>query len=186
MKIQFSPWVTGITGRMGPITIRRCGDEFVGSLSPSRSSKPLTPRQIAQKEKFKRAVAYAQSAVRDPDLLRCYQAKGQREKIAAYAVALRDFLRPPVISQIDLTTYHGVPGDTIRVHAKDDVSVVAVEVIICTASGTLIERGFARDAGGSWWYQATTEVQPGSQATVKAIATDLPGHAGEREEVFMR
>jgi hypothetical protein len=87
-----------------------------------------------------------------------------------------DFLTPPVIDQLDVSGYQRQAGDTIRILANDDIEVVSVEVTIRTASGVLIERGFAVPVHGVWCYHATSSASAAESLAFTATARDRPGN----------
>ncbi|MFX9093407.1 hypothetical protein ABTN25_19815, partial [Acinetobacter baumannii] len=81
--------------------------------------------------------------------------------------------------EIDLSAYHGHPGDTIRIHAIDDVKVAQVGVLITDADNHLIEMGMATAGEGDFWTYPATMQAPGHHVRVIVDAADLPGHIDE-------
>ena len=104
------------------------------------------------------------------------QAKG----LALFAFVLGDFLKPPVVETIDAAGYHGRVGDLIKVSARDDFEVVAVDVVIRDAADAVLEQGPAALVGGQWTYATTVAVVAGETVTIEATATDRPGHTGSK------
>jgi len=85
-------------------------------------------------------------------------------------------LQLPVVDQIDLSTYTGKAGETIRITASDDFAVAGVEVTIHDTGGAVLEQGAATAADGVWNYVTTTNLPPGQQVSIEVTATDRPGH----------
>ncbi len=82
----------------------------------------------------------------------------------------------PVIDRIDVAGYHGQVGNPIVVHARDDVGVTSVEVLLRTAAGDVIENPATVRVGDTWRASATVAVPPGSTITVIASAFDAAGN----------
>ena len=125
-------------------------------------------------QRFKEAVAYARKAQANPE----YKAEAEARHTTAFKVATADFLHPPEISKVDLDDYHGHVGDSIRIHADDDVSVTMVGVLIVDEENHLIEMGMAWRDGAAWRYDATHETKA-HHVRVVVDAADLPGHLAE-------
>jgi hypothetical protein len=96
-------------------------------------------------------------------------------------------LHPPFVRNLDLSGYHGFPGDTIRVVAEDNLAVARLSLIIRDlTSSWVVETGeysqaFQRlDPLVEWHYQTHMAVLAGHSAEVCVTAFDL---AGNRHEV---
>ncbi|MFO1497593.1 MAG: hypothetical protein U1G07_04225 [Verrucomicrobiota bacterium] len=157
--------------------------ESDGQLLARRTPKLLPPRSQAQainSARFKAAGAYAREAAAEPDANAAYEARATGHQNARN-IAMRDFLKPPLVSAIDLGGYAGCPGDVIRVRALDDTQVTAVEVAIRTTAGFLLEQGSAQVEGaeGDWFYAAVTPVAGQTTVSVSATARDRAGNRGE-------
>jgi hypothetical protein len=89
-----------------------------------------------------------------------------------------DFLNPPAVDEIDLSSYTGKIGDEIRIRASDDVDVQGVSVAIRAQGGAVIEEAAAvlSPGKGVWSYTATTDLQAGQAVSIEVSATDRPGH----------
>lgn len=100
-------------------------------------------------------------------------------------MALRDFLKAPVVKKINTEMYNGTPGSTIIVHAKDDFRVAEVKVsIYLTSTGDLLEEGNATLApiNREKWIYTTSQANASLVGlTIIATATDLPGNTGVLE-----
>jgi hypothetical protein len=153
--------------------------------SPPRVSGKASEAQRAQRRKFQRAVLYAGAAVSDPETAPVYAAKsgnGHTPRI----VAIADYLHAPDIERIDVSGYHGQPGDVIRIEAIDDVAVREVKVVITGADGAPVEEGYAvaEATGYEWTYTATVVNDSLAGDRIEVYASDLPGNLTKAEEVL--
>lgn len=124
---------------------------------------------------FKDAVAYARRVHQQA----VYQNGAERLHNTPFHVATADFLHPPEIKEIDLSAYHGRPGDLIRIRADDDVQIAKVGILITDEENHLLEMGLAKPGDrGDWTYAATLQA-PGHHVRVIVDAADLPGHLDE-------
>jgi hypothetical protein len=143
---------------------------------PRPSQKP-SEKQIAYRRKFVQATRYATNILKDPEMFIAYKAK-IRKGITPYNIALRDFLTPPVIRNIDVSGYKGNQGEKIRVAARDDFRLTRVHVQIAGPNGLLIEEGecVLPLSWEPYEYTATIPVPDLSGITIIARAYDLPGN----------
>jgi hypothetical protein len=153
--------------------------------SPPRVSGKASEAQRAQRRRFQRAVLYAGAAVSDPETGPVYAAKSGRGRTARI-VAIADYLHAPDIERVDVSGYHGQPGDVIRIEATDDVAVKAVKVVIVNTDGTPVEEGFAvaEATGYEWTYAATTVNDSLAGDRIEVYASDLPGNITKAEEIL--
>ena len=117
--------------------------------------KPLFPldqhhqkhkqKQVEHRYLFTKAVHFAQIQMADPVYGEKYRqaakAKGLRN---ANNLAVRDYLRPPVIENLDAIAYHSEVGDEILIEAFDDFEVEKVAIEIYHLDGSLLEKGLAQ------------------------------------------
>jgi hypothetical protein len=97
----------------------------------------------------------------------------------AYALAVADWFGAPKVLEINVDRWTGNAGETIRVKARDKVSVARVEVVIRNAQGDVLEMGEAvqSETGSAWWNYTTQSSVPLTPfPTLQAIAFDLPGN----------
>jgi len=139
-----------------------------------------TPGQLQVQERFKLAFGYAKNAMTNPELYALYNAKATKDCFA-YKWAVKDYLRPPRITVIDTTDYHGVTGDKIIVLASDCVKVVSVSIRIIGADGNLIEEGLCQldTVAANYEYTATNQVQSLTGIKIVARVKDTPGNRTE-------
>lgn len=158
---------------------RRAGKGYVAAAPEVNENRQPTAKQLAVQEKFKVSTAFAQLAMKSPELKAAYQAVAARGQ-SAYNVAFQDASYAPTVLHIFPTSYTGAIGSMIIVHATDDFKVNAVVVSIHNSLGELIEEGaaIANPDGLSWNYIAT-QVNPQLSGTkIKAKAFDIPENEG--------
>jgi hypothetical protein len=171
----------GLSGKIGDLLVfrQRAGKTVVAKV-PTVSHK-VTPAQLAQRRKFQHAVLYAGGVASDPGLSEAYAAKtkpGQTFRNLAVA----DYLHAPDIEVIDLSGYHGKPGDVIRIEVTDDFAVREVKAVITNPDGSVVEEGFAtpEPAGYGWRYTATAVNDDLSGDRIDVFASDTPGNIAEK------
>src|SRR5688572_6628444 len=174
------------SGKVGGLLVFRrwFGQTIIGRI-PQRSSDPPTPAQIKVRKNFGKSVAYAKSVMGNPPLLALYKAKAG-QGVSFLNLAISDFIRSPVIGNIDTGAYNGAAGDTIIINVSDDFKVNSVSISISDVNGNLVEQGNAMQSGDNndWIYLVTVAnaQAPGSRIIVKA--TDLPGNVTSEVRVL--
>jgi hypothetical protein len=182
-KLNLNSALKGIRGMIDGWVYKKFGDGAVLTRKPTRDGPPTAP-ELAQRDRFRQASAYAVGALANPTLRAFYElaATEHETPIRPYAIALGDYFTAPVITQIDPTDYHGVIGDTIAVTttpANPDVAGVTVTLRL-PASGaatepTVLETGAAVLVDGRWVYTATVAAPSGAALTIEAKAVDAHG-----------
>jgi hypothetical protein len=131
------------------------------------------------------ASRWAKRILRDPEMLAAYREKAGKGQ-SAYNVAISDYLNSPVVSEINVSNYHGHAGDKIIVTAKDDFRVRNVNVTIAGPGGKELEHGACKpgESGIYWHYTATTDTGNPEGLTVNAIARDYPGNMANLSTVI--
>ena len=84
---------SGIFGSMLLMKSRKGGKVAVWMPTVRPKVKP-SEKQIAARDRFKKAAVYARDAMKDPELLAKYSVKATRS-VPAYQLAVNDFLRKP-------------------------------------------------------------------------------------------
>ena len=176
-KTTLNSALQSIRGRIDDWVYRKFGDRMVISRRPEFHG-PLSAAQLAVRERFREAAAYAKAALADPVRQPLYQAAARAKGLSLFAFVMGDFLNPPEVKAIDATGYHGRVGDPIKVTASDDFEVASVNVVIRTAANAVLEQGPAALANGRWSYATTVPVAAGATVTIEATAQDRPGHPG--------
>jgi hypothetical protein len=186
MAISFNNIITnGLTGKIGGIVFRRWYGKTViaKEQSPYYSSSPA---QQNHRQLFQQASAYAKKVLLDTELLQFYQSRirgGQR----AYNIALADYLKPPVIEEVDTSDYQGLPGSAVLARVTDDGKVTSVRMKIERPDGSLVEEGLAvvQEDGMHWKYiVAAPHILKGCRLVIEAW--DLPGRKSVRIEILKK
>jgi hypothetical protein len=174
-----------VRGKRGHVVFRRRGDgTFRSVFKPGDSVRVPSTDQLDVRAAFTAASKYASTAGDDPASVAFYQGVAKADKLGnMHAAAMRDYLRPPVIGEIDLSGYGRHVGDPILVDATDDAEVVSVTVRLRGGDGAELEAGAATRLDERWRYVATTEVPPGPPVTLEVIARDRPQHEGVKSLV---
>lgn len=183
-KVELNSALSALSGRMDNWVYRRTRRGVSVGKRPLMT-RPPTLAQVAVRDRFRQAAAYAKAALLDPALRSRYEAVARSRALAAFPCALTDFLTPPRVDAIDLGAYHGRVGDLIKVAAFDDFEVTGVTVTIRDDADGLLMQGPAVLTDGRWSYAATAAIQIGEAVTVEAVATDRPGHTGSRSVPFV-
>jgi hypothetical protein len=178
MAKQSSNVVTyGLRGKIGDLLIfRQLHGQTVISKVP-QPGKKASEKQLAHRQRFQRAVVYSTIACADPELSAAYKAAAGKTQ-SARNIAIADMLHAPDITGIDLSNYHGQPGDVITIDVTDDFAVKEVKVIITNSDGSLVEEGNAQsDASGFRWTYIATQTNAGLEGDrIEIMASDIPGN----------
>lgn len=177
MKTKNNIVTEGLSGKINKLVFRQRFGETVVAKAPKRTGISSTA-QLGIRQLFKEAVIYAKASLADMATRLAYKAKAKPGQ-TAFNMALADFFKPPVISDIDTGNYTGIVGSSITIAASDDFKVVSVRVRIETATGNLVEDGMATLSGDGlhWLYASSTNSGNVSGYVVIVTATDLPGHS---------
>lgn len=174
----------GYGGTLGKqVVLRQRGEKNILATRPKRSgddSKTLTPKQLAHRERFAKAIVYARKCMENPQVMERYAAviRGNQN---AFNVAMKDAMVPPLLSNLQTEAYTGAAGQPISVEAIDNFRVVSVEFKLISSDGTLLESGQAtQDENGFGWIYTSQVSNPqiaGTTILVKAM--DLPKNSSE-------
>lgn len=144
---------------------------------PQPSGLPPTAAQIAVREAFIAAANYAKQALADPTAYQVYADAARVMLMPAFAVAVGDYLKPPVIEEIGLAAFNGQIGDRIVILASDDVGVMSVNVVVRqNSTAAVLEQGAAVLTNNVWVYTATTQMPLNQDVAFEVTAVDRPGH----------
>ena len=177
-KVTLNSALQGIRGKIDNWVYRRFGDRMVIARRPEFTGEP-SAGQLAVREKFRAAAAYARGALADPVTQALYQAAAKSRGVSTFAFVMGDFLNAPEVRSIDTSGYRGQVGDQIVVSAVDDFEVVSVNVVLRDAADAVIEEGPAALVVGRWTYTATQTVAGGNSVTIEATAKDHAGNSGK-------
>lgn len=109
-----------------------------------------------------------------------YITKAKRLGVTPYSLALVDWFEAPRVLEINVDSWTGKIGETIRVKARDNVRVAHVSMVIRDADENVLEMGEATQSepGSAWWnYTTKSVVKMTPFPTVEATAYDLPGNS---------
>lgn len=99
--------------------------------------------------------------------------------VSAYYFAILDWFEAPEVLEINVDSWTGKPGQTIRVKARDNIGVAVVTVVIRDLDDNVVEMGEAVPfkEGSPWWkYTTRSYVAMEPFPTVEATARDLAGN----------
>jgi hypothetical protein len=184
-KINDNFLVKGARGNMSKQFVYKTrGNNTHIAKMPVRNRKiESTERQLEIRDLFTEASAYATGAIDSPELKKEYEKKAPAG-VTAFNMALRDFLKPPVVKSIDASMYDGSVSSTIAVKARDDFRVASVTVSIKTAAGALVEEGAALlnpINRNQWIYSAVKSNASLAGSIISATARDVPGNKAKLE-----
>lgn len=184
MKTEKNIVVRYASGMVGDQLVARewKGIPYLANAPSYPEDRKFSEKQIAHQERFLDATAYGKQAILKEELLELYAKEAENAPLTPYNVAIRDFLRPPKVRDIDVTGYSGQPGDEIVVRAVDDVEVVGVHVVVIN-NGDVVEEGDAvRDEFNATLWRYTAQETNGVEGTiVRALAADIPGNVTSGE-----
>jgi hypothetical protein len=170
------------SGKFGDqIVLRNRNGLSVLAMIPKKFEREPTPAQLAHQLFFRKATIYAKAVMNDPIKNAKYAVKAVNGK-TVYTLAISDFMKPPVVDEIDVTNYKGKIGDKIVVQARDRFEVTQVNLKIIGVDSEVIEEGpCTLDAMNLYWgYTATVQKDVVAGMTITATAMDNPGHAGNK------
>lgn len=177
-KVTLNPIFEAISGNVGDLVLRELRGQTIVSRKPALNGE-LSAAQIAHRDRFKRAVAYAKSVLADPAVRPVYEAVAFAKNTQVFALIIADFLNLPKIVSVDSSQYNGQAGGVIKVITTDDFGVANLRIDIYDADeGTDFESGQAVEspAGSGYWYYTTIANAPaGIVAGIQVTATDRPG-----------
>jgi hypothetical protein len=178
-KVKNNLVIHGLSGMLGKqLVVRRTKNgQYIVSAAPNQPKQELTDAQKEHREKFRQAVLFAKGALKSPE----YQEAADARGVSAYNVAVADFLHPPEIQKIDLSSYQGQADEKIATTAVDDVKVKTVGVMIVNDDGTLVEKGTAvvGDANTNQWLYTTRQAATSASVKIVVDVADLAGQVAE-------
>ena len=188
MAISYNNQITAkYHGRIGDIVLRHFGDRSVISKRPNCSKVIRSKAQLTNQKKFKQAIKYAEHVYADEELYVQY-AKMKKKNRSVWNVVISDYMLMPVIVDIELGNYEGVPGNVVSISAWDKYKIERVSVLIKNMMGELIESGDAEvreSSGGRMWdYRVTKENQNYTGGKIEVCAYDRPGNKISKEIIL--
>jgi hypothetical protein len=178
-----------ITGTVGDVTITTWKGIKVAKRRRGPSTVPPSQAQIQQRNRFLLASAYAKEVGADRQKRALYEALAKGQPTTWRALAIQDYLTPPIIVRVDVDEYTGKAGERIDVFVQDATCQrVKVTVLDPTqgganALGAVVEEGEAQRAVEGqdfhWVYRTTANfpnAQSGKPFRLLIEAEDLPGN----------
>ena len=94
-KVKLAPFLEQVYGTFGKeVTFRRTPKGKTSIIKMADMSKvQWSPAQVAQRQRMKEAIAYAQAVLADPERKKIYAKRGKRKHRRAYDEALSEYLR---------------------------------------------------------------------------------------------
>lgn len=177
MKVKLNPMFEEASGQLGELVFREVNGVTIAGRKPSFTGDPSVG-QIAQRERFKQAVAYGKSVMANESVRARYEEAAKNKNIPVFALTIADFFNEPTIQRVDLSAYHGVAGDPIYIYASDDLGVMQVSILITGNANSVLEGGQAVEeiaGSGLWKYETRSGFSEGDQVNLTVTATDRPG-----------
>lgn len=168
-KVRNNALMRGFSGAIGDdLVLRQLDKQTIFSRRGVVKKKP-SEQQIVNRMRFAEAALFAASKLKQPKASLEYKimAALQGHRTAQLA-AISDFLNDPKIAGVDLKEYNGRVGDVIGITPELLYKIIAIDVQIFAADGTLLEEGKAVEHELNWKYIATV-VNPMTKGTTIAF-----------------
>ncbi len=177
--VNLNALVDGVSGKVGKklVLLRRGGRTLLSSRP--QLAGVISDKQLAQRERFRKAAQYARGILLKPAIKDEYKLAAKNDAfLNAFSAAVADYLKAPEIASVNLDNYHGNLGDPIIITSVTDYKLVRVYVSLQKADGTILESGDATSSGTrlEWTYLATTAIADLTGVKVVITATDRPGN----------
>src|SRR5690242_15390083 len=102
-KVDPNSLTAGISGSIGDLTIVRKKNGSIYLRRKSTKKPKQTPAREKQRARLGHASAYASAALADPAKKAIYEAAAKATGQSAQNLAVRDYMHPPVIEEIELS-----------------------------------------------------------------------------------
>jgi len=108
-----------ITGTVGDVTITTWKGIKVAKRRRGPSTVPPSQAQMQQRNRFLLASTYAKEVGADRQKRALYEALAKGQPTTWRALAIQDYLTPPIIVRVDVDEYTGKAGERIDVFVQD-------------------------------------------------------------------
>jgi hypothetical protein len=132
---NLNPALRDLSGNLSGYVFRiqADGSTQVAKVPRRDPDRQFSAAQLAHREHFKEAVAYSRHVIQeDPTALALYKhlqvKRGPMSRLRA--IIIGDKLKPPTITTVDVSQYHGAVGDVIAIKAEDNMAVARVTATI--------------------------------------------------------
>ena len=172
-----NPLVT-IKGKIKDLYIVEVNGKLLVKTCPRREPAEATAAQKPVREHLQAGNRFWKQVKANPELEKVYAGAAKAKRRRAVDLAKGDAMRPPAVTNVDLTGYVGEPAGIARVEAVDDFEVVTLHLRIRELNGALLEEGDAAfdTSTGSWVYAAKTAQPAGRAVVFEVTASDRPGN----------
>ena len=159
-------------GKLGGLVFVRNADGTVHVRHSPVREAGFTEGELSNQARFKQAVTYVGKVRQQPDVYTAYQAAARAKGKRACDLANADCRHPPIIQDVDLSSYKGEVGEPIRVQAIDDFAVTAVTLTLTEINGLLLEQGSAvlLTRTSTWLYLTETAIPAGQTVVVVHVS----------------
>jgi len=193
-RLTPNPAIRSISGLVDGFVYRHQPDGTITiARSPLRNpNRPISPARLAQTTRFKQAMLRSSQLLQDLPTRAAYEwlHAGRSPMLRLNAMVVSDILKPPLIPTLDLSAYHGHPGDTIRIVAQDNLAIARLDLLIRDlATGRDVETAANTPAIAQlsprleWRYTTTTAIPAGHPLEIRVTAYDLAGNQTETRPV---
>jgi hypothetical protein len=189
-KVILNPAIQVLSGDISGFVYRHHADGRITIAKAGVRSQDFepTPAQAAQMQKFKEASARYTRLMQEAGTKAAYEQvlANAEPGIQLRAMVIGDILSAPKIDTLDLSSYQGQVGDTIRVVAEDNVGIKRLELVIYDQTHQATLEGETHDLGANiqgtveWVYSVTTAVPVDHAVEVRVTAVDLAGNRIEQ------
>lgn len=167
-----------LSGKIGDIVVRnrKDGTQVIARAPVSKTDWAAVGGQGANRDKFKVANDYAIAVLANPEQRKFYQklVKGNQN---VQNIALRDYSKPPRITNFKLKREPGSNTIVVTIDAVDDTMVTEVNLTLYDAYDQVIMAGAATslDYPDRWEYRAE-HAEMDRLHQVEILAYDYPGN----------
>ncbi|MCX6246702.1 MAG: hypothetical protein NTW10_03120 [Bacteroidetes bacterium] len=173
------------SGKLGTVVLQK--DGVMRSL-PDVSKRVLSGEQIKHLIRFKQAKEYARRVLADPLLRAQYEEplrkwKRKKPNIGIYQLAIKDFMKPPKITGVEIERGPRGREVTLIIQATDVIMVAGVSVCILSSSGKILEQGEATERNPQFGFQYLVK-DPSllkKDSILRVSVWDMPGIVTERD-----
>ena len=176
--------MSGARGNVGNVVFRQWNGQTIITSLPETT--PRSKSQLGQQRRMTYANLYAKAILEDPAIKKDYRSGITKNLPTAFRVAVADYMNNPVVHEIRVGDYTGLPGEVIKIKATDNFRVMRVYVRITDGAGKLIEEGDAIryvNRPTFWRYHATQTNHHLKGTTISVTAFDRPKNEGVMEVV---
>jgi hypothetical protein len=177
------PGIQGLSGSTGKLTFYQHRHRVVAYVAPAPGQSTGTTGQLAERTQFQDAHKYAKAMQHKPEVWARYEAEAVLRHSSPVELAIADYMKGPVILDVDVGRYQGHPGDHIRIQATDGFRVAAIQVAITNGDGEAVESGPAvyKRSTSDWQYKAIIANPALKGSRIRVEARDLPGNCTSQE-----